>query len=197
MTDARLSDGLLLEGSLGGDPLQAEPAVLSGALVGYARVSTADHSGARHSRRIVGFAARAQRPRRGEGRLVDDIWTSSKSGALAESGNLWTARRSGLVWAWWLAWLVAAWVTKLVGRKYVNVEELYDIRDAAVADIVGNALSIVAAALAIAVVLAITRFQENHYRNVAWGSRVRPLRRAAVGAGGGSRSSRSESGSSW
>ncbi|MEU1387811.1 MULTISPECIES: hypothetical protein [unclassified Nonomuraea] len=36
-----LPEGLLLDGSLGDDPLQAEPAVLSGALVGYARISTA------------------------------------------------------------------------------------------------------------------------------------------------------------
>ncbi|WP_433216177.1 DUF4328 domain-containing protein [Microtetraspora malaysiensis] len=99
--------------------------------------------------------------------IVDDIWTSSKTGALAETGNFATARRSGLIWAWWLAWLVTAWVTKLVGRKYVNVEELPDLRNAAVFDIVGNALSIGVAALAVAVVLAITRLQEDHYRNVA------------------------------
>ncbi|MET9344925.1 recombinase family protein [Nonomuraea sp. NPDC003804] len=35
-----LPDGPLLEGALGEDPLAAEPAALSGALIGYARVST-------------------------------------------------------------------------------------------------------------------------------------------------------------
>ncbi|MEU6407221.1 DUF4328 domain-containing protein [Microbispora sp. NPDC046933] len=101
--------------------------------------------------------------------IVDDIWTSSKPGAIEETGNLATARRSGLVWAWWLAWLVTTLATRVVNRRYANAEELPDIRDAAVFDIVGNVLTIGTAVLAIAVVLAITRFQEERRQSAAWG----------------------------
>ncbi|WP_169950476.1 DUF4328 domain-containing protein [Microbispora sp. H11081] len=100
--------------------------------------------------------------------IVDDIWTSSKPGAVEESGSLATARRSGLVWAWWLAWVVMTLVTRLVSRMYVDAEELPEIRDAAVFDIVGNVLTIGTAALAVAVVLAITRFQEDRRQAAFW-----------------------------
>jgi resolvase-like protein len=40
VTSAALPDGPLLEGSLGNNPLAAEPAASTGALIGYARVST-------------------------------------------------------------------------------------------------------------------------------------------------------------
>ncbi|WP_182906135.1 DUF4328 domain-containing protein [Microbispora sp. H13382] len=100
--------------------------------------------------------------------IVDDIWTSSKPGAIEESGNLATARRSGLVWAWWLAWVLVTIVTRVVSRRYADAEELPEIRDAALFDIVGNVLTIGAAALAVAIVLAITRFQEDRRRAAVW-----------------------------
>ncbi|WP_432934314.1 DUF4328 domain-containing protein [Microbispora sp. CA-135349] len=93
--------------------------------------------------------------------IVDDIWTSSEPYAIEGTGSFATARRSGLVWAWWLAWLVAVIMARIVSRQYANAEELPEIRDAAVFDIVANVLTIGAAALAVAVVLAITRFQED------------------------------------
>ncbi|GAA4602580.1 hypothetical protein GCM10023195_08040 [Actinoallomurus liliacearum] len=40
MTSAALPVGPLLEGSLGNNPLAAEPAASTGALIGYARVAT-------------------------------------------------------------------------------------------------------------------------------------------------------------
>ncbi|MEV4454660.1 DUF4328 domain-containing protein [Microbispora sp. NPDC049633] len=100
--------------------------------------------------------------------IVDDIWTSSKPGATQESGNFATARRSGLVWAWWLAWVLTTIVTRLVSRRYADAEELPEIRDAAVFDIVGNVLTVGTAALAVAVVLTITRFQEDRRRAASW-----------------------------
>ncbi|GAA4194879.1 DUF4328 domain-containing protein [Microbispora amethystogenes] len=93
--------------------------------------------------------------------IVDDIWTASKPGAVEETGNLATARRSGLIWAWWLAWLVSMWIAKGVGRRYLNAEELPEMREAALFDIAVNAAYIVTAALTVAVVLSITRFQED------------------------------------
>ncbi|MEW9527189.1 DUF4328 domain-containing protein [Microbispora sp. NPDC049125] len=93
--------------------------------------------------------------------IMDDIWTSSKPGVIARIGSLATAPRSGLIWAWWLTWLLSTWVSQLVSRSLTRADELPDMRDAAAFDVVANALSILAAALAIAVVLMITRLQED------------------------------------
>ncbi len=53
------------------------------------------------------------------------------------------------------------WIAKGVGRRYLNAEELPEMREAALFDIAVNAAYIVTAALAVAVVLSITRFQED------------------------------------
>jgi len=102
--------------------------------------------------------------------IVDDIWTSSKPGAIQETGSLAAARRSGLVWAWWVTWWVTSFVTRGLSPFYANAKELPAIRDAALFGIAGNILTIGAAALAIAVVLTITRFQEDRLRAMAWPS---------------------------
>lgn len=101
--------------------------------------------------------------------IVDDIWTSSKPGAIEESAHFTTARRAALVWAWWLAWLVTGLLATVGRRTYANAEEMPAIRNAAVFDIVGNVLSIATAALAIAIVMTITRFQEDRREAAAWG----------------------------
>ncbi|MEV1203067.1 DUF4328 domain-containing protein [Microbispora rosea] len=102
--------------------------------------------------------------------IVDDIWTSSRPGAIQETGSLAAARRSGLVWAWWLAWWVTSFVTRGLSVLFANSKELPDIRDAALFGVAGNVLTIGAAALAIAVVLTITRFQDDHRRVAFWPS---------------------------
>ncbi|MEV4295065.1 DUF4328 domain-containing protein [Microbispora rosea] len=102
--------------------------------------------------------------------IVDDIWTSSKPGAVQETGSLAAARRSGLVWAWWLTWWVTSFVTRGLSVLFANSKELPDIRDAALFSVAGNVLTIGAAALAIAVVLTITRFQDDHRRVAFWPS---------------------------
>ncbi|MBX6749451.1 MAG: DUF4328 domain-containing protein, partial [Micromonosporaceae bacterium] len=100
--------------------------------------------------------------------IIDDIWTSSKPGAFAWTRDLATARRSGLVWAWWLAWLAGTWITQVINRQLARADDLSSMRKAALFDIAANAMSIIAAALAIGVVLTITRFQEDHRRAAAW-----------------------------
>ncbi|MFI7038629.1 DUF4328 domain-containing protein [Microbispora rosea] len=102
--------------------------------------------------------------------IVDDIWTSSRPGAIQETGSLAAARRSGLVWAWWLAWWVTSFVTRGLSVLFANSKELPAIRDAALFGVAGNVLTIGAAALAIAVVLTITRFQDDHRRVAFWPS---------------------------
>ncbi|MET7466228.1 recombinase family protein [Nonomuraea sp. NPDC005501] len=73
-----LPEGPLLDGSLGDDPLQAEPAVLSGALVGYARVSTA---GQLLDRQMTALTTAG----------CIRIFADKKSGKTAEREELWKA----------------------------------------------------------------------------------------------------------
>ncbi|MEU8347684.1 recombinase family protein [Spirillospora sp. NPDC048832] len=75
--DAKLPAGPLLDGSLGDDPLAAEP-VLSGALIGYARVST----GAQRLDRQMHALETAGCTR---------IFADKKSGKDAERAELWKA----------------------------------------------------------------------------------------------------------
>jgi hypothetical protein len=98
--------------------------------------------------------------------IVDDIWNSSKPGALYPTHNFAVARRSGLVWAWWIAWLISALISEVVARLLFR-DDLQSMRDAARFDVVSIGLSIVAAVLAAMVVIKITRFQEDHRRAVA------------------------------
>lgn len=73
-----LPEGPLLDGSLGDDPLQAEPAALSGALVGYARVSTA---GQLLDRQMTALTTAG----------CIRIFADKKSGKNAEREELWKA----------------------------------------------------------------------------------------------------------
>ncbi|MFJ2028504.1 DUF4328 domain-containing protein [Streptosporangium sp. NPDC087985] len=77
-----------------------------------------------------------------------------------------TAPRSGLVWAWWSAWLISALISNIVARMLFR-GDLQSMRDAARVDVVSIGLSIVAAVLAAMVVIKITCFQEDHRRAVA------------------------------
>jgi len=94
--------------------------------------------------------------------IVDDIWASSQPGVLARSRDLASAPRSGLIWAWWLAWVFSLWIGQVSARLFRKADELPELKQAAQMDIFLNFATIVAAILAIAVVLSITRHQENH-----------------------------------
>ena len=92
--------------------------------------------------------------------IMDDIWASSKPGGLDMAHNFGTARRSGLIWAWWLAWLAAVWGSKLVSNGLRTADELESIRRTVLVGVVTDALLVIAAVLAAMVVLQISRFQE-------------------------------------
>ncbi|MCC5576351.1 DUF4328 domain-containing protein [Microtetraspora sp. AC03309] len=97
--------------------------------------------------------------------IVDDIWNSSKPDA--HVSPLATARRSGLVGAWWLAWLISTWGSKLVSRRLASADDLPSMRDAARFDIVTSGMFVVTAALAALVILTISRLQEDRRQAMA------------------------------
>lgn len=85
--------------------------------------------------------------------IVDDILATSRPGGLWPGADLLRCRRSGLVWAWWLAWLLSAGA--------VGAASAMDTGGlVAAALIVAIVLSLAAGLLAIRVVLTITGLQE-------------------------------------
>ncbi|MDP9864284.1 MULTISPECIES: DUF4328 domain-containing protein [Streptosporangium] len=88
--------------------------------------------------------------------LLDDIWATSQPGGLRPGSDLFRIRRPGLIWAWWLTWLLSAATDGVsVGLAYSEADGL---KTAALA--AGVVLPIVAGLLAIRVVLTITDLQE-------------------------------------
>ncbi|MFB4277334.1 MULTISPECIES: DUF4328 domain-containing protein [unclassified Nonomuraea] len=81
---------------------------------------------------------------------MDDIWSASTR----------TGGSTGLINAWWAAWLVGSTVSNVAGRLLFNAEELDSLAAAARFDVVSIALMLVAAVLAIGVVRRITDVQE-------------------------------------
>jgi hypothetical protein len=83
--------------------------------------------------------------------VMDDIWLSSRPG----SG------RSGLVRAWWAAWLLTTIPPLVASRLLPEEENLESLRTIVLWDVVLVIPSFVAAALAIAMVRRIAGFQED------------------------------------
>ncbi|MBT2233413.1 DUF4328 domain-containing protein [Nonomuraea sp. NEAU-A123] len=84
--------------------------------------------------------------------IIDDIWDASR--------RIDQPSRSGLIIAWWTAWLLSSWVSQVVGRLLVKADDLEGMAAAAKFDVVSLAMWVVAAALAAAVILRITNAQE-------------------------------------
>ncbi|MGC5009801.1 DUF4328 domain-containing protein [Streptosporangium sp. DT93] len=48
--------------------------------------------------------------------IVDDIWATSRPGGLWPGTDLLRVRRSALIWAWWLTWLLSGFMTVVTGE---------------------------------------------------------------------------------
>ncbi|MER5909922.1 DUF4328 domain-containing protein [Streptomyces sp. NPDC001982] len=84
-------------------------------------------------------------------RIALDIWDASSP---------WSVPRShGLINAWWTLWLVSLFADRLASSRDKGAETAQEAYDAAGTMLFADALDIVAAALAILVVLRLTRMQ--------------------------------------
>ncbi len=91
--------------------------------------------------------------------IVDDIWASSRPGGVPGE-NIGRETHSGLVWAWWISWLLASGMTGLSLGLLVAPDHRTPV-----ASILVDALFLlpvlVAAVLQVAVIMRITRFQQD------------------------------------
>ncbi|WP_459738395.1 DUF4328 domain-containing protein [Streptomyces sp. E-15] len=86
-------------------------------------------------------------------RIVADIW---------DAGAPWGARNGhALINAWWTAWLVGLLVGRFADSSSRQAETADELREAAKAMLISDALDVVAAVLAIVVVVRLTRMQEH------------------------------------
>lgn len=85
-------------------------------------------------------------------RIVADTWEASAPRG-ARGGH-------GLVNAWWTVWLVGLFVGRFAYSSSRNAETADELREAAKAMLVSDAVDIAAAVLAVVVVLRLTRMQE-------------------------------------
>ncbi|WP_433258043.1 DUF4328 domain-containing protein [Streptosporangium sp. CA-135522] len=96
--------------------------------------------------------------------VIDDIWVTSKPGDPSlnppHPTPLHGARRSGLVWAWWLSWLIAMWASRLFYRVAARGEDLDSYLLTANTEICFAAPTLICAILAAIVVMKIAGFQE-------------------------------------
>ncbi|GAA3141457.1 hypothetical protein GCM10010466_35550 [Planomonospora alba] len=101
--------------------------------------------------------------------IVDDIWTTSWLGSLGHTGlgglTLRTARRSRLVSAWWLLWVIGMIIPNFVYRYAARRDDLSSYLLTAKTEIVFAVPVLACAALAATIVWRITGFQE-HRRQV-------------------------------
>lgn len=94
--------------------------------------------------------------------IVDDIWTTSVGGDKGFDGrfSLRLAPRSGLVWAWWLTWLITTWVANTAYRVASKGDELESLLFEAKIEIYLTLPTLICAVLAATVVLKITKMQD-------------------------------------
>jgi len=88
--------------------------------------------------------------------LVDDILTTSRPGGLRPGTDLYRGRRSGLVWAWWVAWLL--WTVMEPASAFFGRAGMTALETVTLAACVP--LPIVTGLLAARVILTITKLQE-------------------------------------
>ncbi len=91
--------------------------------------------------------------------IVDDIWNASDDRP--------PQYRSGLVWAWWVAWVIVVVGNTVVGRVLARSDDAATLAMAARLDVALVAVTVAAAGLAAAVVWKITGFQEARRTSLA------------------------------
>ncbi|MEU4235079.1 DUF4328 domain-containing protein [Nonomuraea sp. NPDC026600] len=84
--------------------------------------------------------------------IIDDIWGASR--------RIDQSPRSGVIIAWWAAWLLSSWVARVVGNLLIKADDLEGMAAAAKFDVVSMAMWMVAAALAATVIVRTTNAQE-------------------------------------
>jgi hypothetical protein len=106
--------------------------------------------------------------------LANDIWRASDPNAAWDQGGSWRSKPvPKLLLGWWVFWVVSLYVWSPSIRLVFTGDEPGQVRDANYADIVSLSLDLVAAALAIAVVVQVTRRQAARVRSVAVASMPR------------------------
>jgi hypothetical protein len=100
--------------------------------------------------------------------ITDDIWRASDPDAPPEQGSAWRSSVvPGFLMVWWIVWILSSWVGNAAGRAAFDSGTAQDTRDADYVDIASSVADIVAAALAVAVVLMLTRRQTSRATRLA------------------------------
>jgi hypothetical protein len=108
-------------------------------------------------------------------RVVREIWEKSDPSVRTRDDLMYAVASSApVVLTWWMVWIVANFVGRLVSRFYRDAETPETLAWASKADIFSTALWIMAAVLAALVVRGIDRRQEERSRHVVYHPQTPP-----------------------
>ncbi|ACZ90819.1 DUF4328 domain-containing protein [Streptosporangium roseum] len=102
--------------------------------------------------------------------IMDDVWASSRPGGV-RGEHIGREAHSGLIWSWWVSWLLGSWVLPLVGVLLFAGGDRSSSGGAFWLDVFTLAPTLAAAALAGTVILRITKAQEGRR---AWAAGLPP-----------------------
>jgi len=91
--------------------------------------------------------------------IANDIWRGSDA-TLAKHLDPWSQPVPALIWLWWAAWIVGLFLSRGAFRSSFSASTAEEFRTAAIVDIVGLAIEITGAVLAILFVRRATARQE-------------------------------------
>lgn len=89
--------------------------------------------------------------------IAQDVWRGSREAATADDERLFVVARSRLVLAWWLAWVTAVVLDRVVARTEPESPEAY--QSMTNVNIVGTAVTVLAGVLVILVIREISGWQ--------------------------------------
>ena len=99
--------------------------------------------------------------------IANDIWRGSDPNAPPEQGSAWRERDVPAVFQWWWgAFLVSQWIGNAAGRTVWTADTPTELARSAALHVVANAIDILAALLAIAVVRRTTARQDERAARV-------------------------------